>query len=117
MPMRIIAICCVAMLAACASRTGPVYKESEAGTAWRAEEGVVASVREVTIEGDVYAISCGAADSDDDGAPDDVDNCPFVANMIQDPVLFPATVTAHASGIGPTISAAGGRSGIRRSSP
>ena len=56
MSARVIAVCCVALLAACASHTGPVYKESEAGTAWRAEEGVVASVREVTIEGEATSL-------------------------------------------------------------
>jgi hypothetical protein len=37
----------------------------------------------VEIAGDEYVISCGAADADDDGAPDDVDNCPLVANADQ----------------------------------
>lgn len=53
---RILAVACVGALAACAAPSGPVYKSSEAGTAWRAEEGVVTSVRDVTIEGEATSL-------------------------------------------------------------
>ena len=56
MAARILLVCCAAILGACAAPAGPVYKESEAGTAWQAEEGVVTGVRQVTIEGEATGL-------------------------------------------------------------